>query len=252
MRGTPADIPRNPRQTGIIPAYAGNTFHMTSIMVHRRDHPRVCGEHTQTVPPTTSGAGSSPRMRGTRPMTRLTAHTTGIIPAYAGNTSMLYFAHKSQQDHPRVCGEHSIVDTLQAFHVGSSPRMRGTHCTDLVLLRWFGIIPAYAGNTRESLARLIRAGDHPRVCGEHELFDCRFIRGRGSSPRMRGTPPTTRTRRMRPGIIPAYAGNTRHIFNLPKSLVDHPRVCGEHPYVILRVRIFAGSSPRMRGTRGVM
>ena len=126
--------------------------------------------------------------------------------------------------------------------------MRGTHPCCISPINPSRIIPAYAGNTlhRPSASPLVR--DHPRVCGEHELFDCRFIRGRGSSPRMRGTPPTTRTRRMRPGIIPAYAGNTRHIFNLPKSLVDHPRVCGEHVEHFHGVAYAAGSSPRMRGT----
>ena len=71
------------------------------------DHPRVCGEHIYTTNPDLLDPGSSPRMRGTQMKLDFNSKDGGIIPAYAGNTSMLYFAHKSQQDHPRVCGEHT-------------------------------------------------------------------------------------------------------------------------------------------------
>ena len=70
----------------------------------------------------------------------------------------------------------------------------------------------------------------------------------GSSPRMRGT----RSKRIRiggpPGIIPAYAGNTRRRSARRRSTRDHPRVCGEHPTLPVAREPMAGSSPRMRGT----
>ena len=86
MRGTrPSNRPAywNP---GIIPAYAGNTAPLSIKVVERRDHPRVCGEHRNTVPSVQRMTGSSPRMRGTLDGDFMEAEHVGIIPAYAGNT----------------------------------------------------------------------------------------------------------------------------------------------------------------------
>ena len=52
------------------------------------------------------------------------------------------------------------------------------------------------------------------------------------------------------GIIPAYAGNTRNLQYRACHHRDHPRVCGEHAGDLTPEQVKAGSSPRMRGTRG--
>ena len=131
-------------------------------------------------------------------------------------------------DHPRVCGEHPSFSTIMAASLGSSPRMRGTPYVAFqpVVPQW--IIPAYAGNTYSLPLNLSDLEDHPRVCGEHFSVASHLRVNPGSSPRMRGTHAARRMPRHRPGIIPAYAGNTfvmSHDFSL---LRDHPRVCGEH------------------------
>ncbi len=148
---------------------------------------------------------------------------------------------------PRMRGTHAI-STFFASPEGSSPRMRGTHGEQVVGDGEFGIIPAYAGNTTSQI-RLTRShGDHPRVCGEHPTMTTYRTLSTGSSPRMRGT----RSKRIRiggpPGIIPAYAGNTRRRSARRRSTRDHPRVCGEHPTLPVAREPMAGSSPRMRGT----
>ena len=51
-----------------------------------------------------------------------------------------------------------------------------------------------------------------------------------------------------PGIIPAYAGNTELAGTAYMAGRDHPRVCGEHLYLLLLALVIVGSSPRMRGT----
>ena len=71
---------------GIIPAYAGNTRLSSRKGYPFGDHPRVCGEHASLLIAVSAGAGSSPRMRGTRLQRVFHAGTDGIIPAYAGNT----------------------------------------------------------------------------------------------------------------------------------------------------------------------
>ena len=92
--------------TGIIPAYAGNTYVQTSDINLTGDHPRVCGEHLNTVGVIGTTVGSSPRMRGTQDKRHYCRQHTGIIPAYAGNTEGTLKRLVIRGDHPRVCGEH--------------------------------------------------------------------------------------------------------------------------------------------------
>ena len=113
------------------------------------------------------------------------------------------------------------------------------------------IIPAYAGNTPDHRRRKSYQGDHPRVCGEHLLNDGTLFLLSGSSPRMRGTLTGCPHLAQMCGIIPAYAGNTLHISGSKGAIMDHPRVCGEHLGRLAILPTRAGSSPRMRGTRGL-
>ena len=65
-------------------------------------------------------------MRGTPVKGIFESGVTGIIPAYAGNTSSTGGYRKLAWDHPRVCGEHKDVQEFFPSYEGSSPRMRGT------------------------------------------------------------------------------------------------------------------------------
>ena len=65
---------------------------------------------------------------------------------------------------------------------------------------------------------------------------------------MRGTHDVIAFHALRPGIIPAYAGNTTNISTPSNCARDHPRVCGEHVLVSSGISVISGSSPRMRGT----
>ena len=167
MRGTRICSQCGENCRGIIPAYAGNT----NLLPMRRelpwDHPRVCGEHVTPWRDSEAILGSSPRMRGTRTRQILEANTTGIIPAYAGNTLWTELTCAPRRDHPRVCGEHVLFLIGRCMTPGSSPRMRGTRTCSLHATCRCGIIPAYAGNTAPYAPSISQY--------------------RGSSPRMRGT-----------------------------------------------------------------
>ena len=228
MRGTPDDETEHLDQLGIIPAYAGNTIERYLGGDFNGDHPRVCGEHPDWNVKAWVWRGSSPRMRGTHGRGRRQPPDRGIIPAYAGNTVTLSAMHDAYRDHPRVCGEHTFGILQRFFVSGSSPRMRGTPACKIYSRRSPGIIPAYAGNTTDTIELRTFDWDHPRVCGEHGLgvWTCRGHWG--SSPRMRGTHSRTFGRREWRGIIPAYAGNTFDVLGTHTVGGDHPRVCGEH------------------------
>ena len=290
MRGThSANSLRNP-WSGIIPAYAGNTSHQHAERRSAWDHPRVCGEHHGSGLYSGCAAGSSPRMRGTHRRGTRSETAQGIIPAYAGNTSQcaalrallrdhprVCGEHRSPvswripptriipayagntrfaqqiccvyRDHPRVCGEHIAFVPAITVVVGSSPRMRGTLHDWPIQVVVEGIIPAYAGNTPKRRSVAPRSRDHPRVCGEHRPAISKLTRALGSSPRMRGTRYRMVFATPVCGIIPAYAGNTRSRRGVRARKRDHPRVCGEHTCLRVRVLRIVGSSPRMRGTQ---
>ena len=106
MRGTPMMRLQMAGTDGIIPAYAGNTSHRRRIGCIPRDHPRVCGEHSDSELYLSTSLGSSPRMRGTPKYGQFAIHVARIIPAYAGNTAEMVQDAQDTRDHPRVCGEH--------------------------------------------------------------------------------------------------------------------------------------------------
>ena len=126
--------------------------------------------------------------------------------------------------------------------------MRGTPGLQASTLPGMGIIPAYAGNTFPWSNCRCLGRDHPRVCGEHNVFRPDVEKPGGSSPRMRGTRCESVRIPRGLGIIPAYAGNTAPWQNTDCRCGDHPRVCGEHCRKRTMTPIRPGSSPRMRGT----
>ena len=65
-RGTRLVYGQHPQQPRIIPAWAGNTIVGSAITLPISDHPRVGGEHLDSVILQQPGNGSSPRGRGTR------------------------------------------------------------------------------------------------------------------------------------------------------------------------------------------
>ncbi|EEP20781.1 hypothetical protein BIFANG_03351 [Bifidobacterium angulatum DSM 20098 = JCM 7096] len=154
---------------GIIPACAGNTNVSETSPLPNKDHPRVCGEHRRYICMESILPGSSPRVRGTRPIPKATRTRQGIIPACAGNTALPSRWPSRKRDHPRVCGEHYQALSTATGRPGSSPRVRGTRRHDLPVPDGRGIIPACAGNTRGLRRSSEHIRDHPRVCGEHDM-----------------------------------------------------------------------------------
>ena len=169
VRGTLVNQLARMHRCRFIPACAGNSQTSQLSWAHTTVHPRVCGELRLSLDEDYPPAGSSPRVRGTP---RRSTRPRPPAPV-----------------HPRVCGE------LLAFR---SPRRDAER-----------FIPACAGNSVQITPSTSMSSVHPRVCGELALAlgprrnRRRFIPacagnslapgavddgGRGSSPRVRGTP----------------------------------------------------------------
>ena len=87
--------------------------------------------------------------------------------------------------------------------------MRGKELGQLENHQMVGITPAYAGKSWSFWSRCLRAGDHPRVCGEKKFFTETEVLQKGSPPRMRGKDAVNASKKSILGITPAYAGKRR-------------------------------------------
>ena len=164
--------PGRPRRSaGIIPAYAGSTVSPQVRGAIMWDHPRIRGEHESSTSRSRPSPGSSPHTRGAPLRSEVSELSTGIIPAYAGSTTGSGPAPTAFPDHPRIRGEHSRSQPDNAGGRGSSPHTRGAR-PDVVQARTRpGIIPAYAGSTTRTSSLIAARPDHPRIRGEHNIFD---------------------------------------------------------------------------------
>ena len=191
----------------IIPAQAGNAFHL----VHRgpvlADHPRASGERGDISARDRLPGGSSPRKRGTQVNVRRRRRTPRIIPAQAGNAARTGTGLARRADHPRASGERPRSGSDPGGGAGSSPRKRGTHGQERQHRDRGRIIPAQAGNAWGAVRVRGSKPDHPRASGERSWVAPRVRRRRGSSPRKRGTLGERSRCRVRTRIIPAQAGN---------------------------------------------
>ena len=86
-------------------------------------------------------------MRGKRPFGWAPELEVRNIPAYAGKTHPRPCPKPQCPEHPRVCGENSLLCELSAGPAGTSPRMRGKLPGPREVWGVERNIPAYAGKT---------------------------------------------------------------------------------------------------------
>ena len=212
----------------IIPAYAGSTHSRRRVSGTGRDHPRIRGEHGPSRIVQNRHYGSSPHTRGALRGAGPRCRRRRIIPAYAGSTHRLGCAGDFGRDHPRIRGEHDSLSTEKFRARGSSPHTRGAPMKRPARPTPTRIIPAYAGSTRCARGYRARRPDHPRIRGEHPLKPSDSPIRSGSSPHTRGALRPAAARRVKVGIIPAYAGSTAGVRPGTGGGPDHPRIRGEH------------------------
>ena len=125
MRGKPRRWCCEMFEYRITPADAGKTTSMDSTLKSPEDHPRGCGENTQSRKKLNARSGSPPRMRGKPADAATTPAPTRITPADAGKTGGAVSRRRYHQDHPRGCGENLYSEHYSVRLQGSPPRMRG-------------------------------------------------------------------------------------------------------------------------------
>ena len=247
MRGKLILDVESPTEIRIIPAHAGQTSPPEDLFKHDKDHPRACGANRCCPPSCAPSAGSSPRMRGKRPLGLQGDAHHRIIPAHAGQTAAAIIFFMVNPDHPRACGANSLSPCTPWPDTGSSPRMRGKLAVVAGAHHTGRIIPAHAGQTAVRQHRVDGEPDHPRACGANAKGAVDGIANFGSSPRMRGKREHLPAKRLMSRIIPAHAGQTPRCRPSGRWLTDHPRACGANAASTGSSSVADGSSPRMRG-----
>ena len=132
---------------GLIPACAGNTDSNFARGKETGAHPRLRGEHPLGSNHQVENLGSSPPARGTPLLFVKAFLKSGLIPACAGNTRGRLRSEGGTQAHPRLRGEHLLMNAEDAETHGSSPPARGTRFHFVSFFHALRLIPACAGNT---------------------------------------------------------------------------------------------------------
>ena len=173
--------------------------------------------------------GSSPRGRGKHKLITAFSKPRGLIPAWAGKTSVMTTHGGWRRAHPRVGGENALRRRRPLHEGGSSPRGRGKRRVEFLLDQGRGLIPAWAGKTRLTQSWACSRTAHPRVGGENlqDIFDLVSAAW----------------------LIPAWAGKTFVLIDDKMARTAHPRVGGENLLVARSLLSGMGSSPRGRGKR---
>ena len=151
----------------LIPAHAGKTSGRSEAPLQRATHPRSREENIDAWQLPERHVGSPPLARGKPQQGRESSDCARLIPAHAGKTSFRGRTSRLCPVHPRSRGENEFGWPLPDLTSGSSPLTRGNP-RQYSVERWQErLIPAHAGKTCFSSARLGRQTAHPRSRGEN-------------------------------------------------------------------------------------
>ncbi len=98
-------LPRHPER--ITPAGAGKTIPRALVCFVIKDHPRRCGENSNSYNLHDVAWGSPPQVRGKLLNSGTVLGLCRITPAGAGKTYVIFSQVSGAQDHPRRCGENA-------------------------------------------------------------------------------------------------------------------------------------------------
>ena len=152
---------------GLIPAHAGKTLSVMSVMGVCPAHPRSRGENTANPCATHLSTGSSPLTRGKQLESFLAITHVRLIPAHAGKTHAMARSRRDRPAHPRSRGENALLGTPTPVALGSSPLTRGKPRPSEQPSTRRRLIPAHAGKTRGRRGCSSGGGAHPRSRGEN-------------------------------------------------------------------------------------
>jgi len=104
VRGSQFPVIPRVKDSGSIPACAGEPGKPVPNSLKNRVYPRVCGGAEISRFMSFQAEGLSPRVRGSHDVTALGTDQRGSIPACAGEPHWIVAAPRDPRVYPRVCG----------------------------------------------------------------------------------------------------------------------------------------------------
>ena len=193
-------------------------------------------------------SGLSPRVRGSHREAPIVCTCCGPIPACAGEPGFSLRKIMRQRAYPRVCGGAFSRNAAAERPEGLSPRVRGSPLEQAFVHAPRGPIPACAGEPRQARRASARIRAYPRVCGGASASAASISSYSGLSPRVRGSLPMDEGASIRTGPIPACAGEPMWPCEFAQPFRAYPRECGGAGGAGLMAKLYAGLSPRVRGS----
>ena len=191
-----------------IPAWAGETLGKPTDLPNKQVYPRVGGGNLDILMRVNWSEGLSPRGRGK--LHSVVSYTVFArsIPAWAGETPARVGSHAVQRVYPRVGGGNLSIAFVCIGLSGLSPRGRGKLRVLCRRRHSSGSIPAWAGETGNTIETSAQIAVYPRVGGGNGTSFRSWATTFGLSPRGRGKPKSQPKPSTPKRSIPAWAGET--------------------------------------------
>jgi len=173
-----------------------------------RTVPRIPGHHAAVASPEAESFGSPPHSRGPPDALVGAGAGPGITPAFAGTTRGGSSPRHGSRDHPRIRGEHGTAATGGPTDVGSPPHSRRTLATHEAEPLARGTTLRGPSSTTGAWGGAARAGDHPRIRGDHDRPAWTSTWLAGPPPLSRGPLEQIEVVAFVDGTTPAFAGTT--------------------------------------------
>ena len=205
-RGNPTSALSDHVKSGSIPARAGEPALVPGIALDQRVYPRTGGGTSNRDLTMRLAWGLSPHGRGNPGPVSSAGRRAGSIPARAGEPPRGSSPAPGAAVYPRTGGGTGSGYTSPPTVAGLSPHGRGNRQDLTVTIGRTGSIPARAG---EPLAALIDAAVkavYPRTGGGTFDTNAQSFYSKGLSPHGRGNHVCGLVLSLRPGSIPARAG----------------------------------------------
>ena len=146
-----------------------------------------------------------------------------------------------------MCGEKYRHGYRSGTQGGSPPHVRGKEHQPPTHDRCPGITPVCAGKSAAFPTFSSLKKDHPRMCGEKNIWVVDAITSTGSPPHVRGKALLNSSKNLFSRITPACAGKRLLQSFYDTRGWDHPRMCGEKADTAAACALCWGSPPHVRG-----
>ena len=205
--GSPASMPEKGSMYRSIPTCVGQPSQHAREGFNVQVYPHVCGAALRSSDGTGPPSGLSPRVWGSPALLSVSASSTGSIPTCVGQPHIRMYSSDQRQVYPHVCGAAYLWRPADWELVGLSPRVWGSRVSSAGGYNLQRSIPTCVGQPDVCDASGHARGVYPHVCGAAGTPSVYPHQLRGLSPRVWGSPLSSRYTDPGMGLSPRVWGS---------------------------------------------